>query len=84
MPDIQWDGDASLMRVTNFDTSCESREELIAHGPLCELIDAFLEMEPLQQKGLLLRAAGPDWVQEFDSQTIRELAARPEYLAAHA
>jgi len=79
MPDIQWDGEASLMRVTNFQTSSENREELLARGTLNELIGVFLEMAPLEQKGLLLRAAGPDWVQEFDSQTIRDLAARAEY-----
>lgn len=83
MPDIQWDSEASLMRVTNFETTPESREELIARGTLWELVGVFLEMPVAQQRGLLLRAAGPDWTQEFDSSAIRELAARPEYTGAH-
>jgi hypothetical protein len=83
MPGIQWDSQASLMRVTNFDTTPESREELLARGAVRELVGAFLGMPPSQQRGLLLRAAGPDWTQEFDSAAIRELAARPEYTGAH-
>jgi len=83
MPDIQWDGDASLMRVTNFQTTPESREELLAHGTVRELVGAFLELPVAQQRGLLLRAAGADWTQEFDSSAIRELAAHPQYSGAH-
>jgi hypothetical protein len=82
MPDIQWDSDASLMRVTTFATA-EPQEELVARGTLHELVGQVLEMAPDEQNGVLLRAAGPDWVQEYDADTIRELAARPEYTGAH-
>ena len=83
MPEVQWDSVASLMRVTNFATTDESREDLLARDTLCELVSLFLDLPHEQQKGLLLRAAGPDWVQEFDTDAIRELAARPEYTGAH-
>lgn len=83
MPDIQWDSEASLMRVTNFATTPDSMEQLIARGTMWELVGSFLEMPLAEQRGLLLRAAGPDWTQEFDSAAIRELAARPEFTAAH-
>ncbi len=78
MTDIQWDSQASLMRVISFATA-EPQEELLGRATLHELVGAFLEMSPAAQDGLLLRAAGPDWLQEFDSDAIRELAARPEY-----
>jgi hypothetical protein len=83
MPDIQWDSQASLMRVTALATSDESQEDLVARGTLHELVGAFVELAPVQQKGLLLRAAGRDWTQEFDSDAIRELAARPEFTGAY-
>jgi len=83
MPEVQWDSVASLMRVTNFATTDESREDLLARDTLCELVSLFLDLPHEQQKGLLLRAAGADWVQEFDTDAIRELAARPEYTGAH-
>lgn len=82
MPDIQWDSEASLMRVTAFATTQESREELVARGTVYELVGGFLELPTAQQEGLLLRAAGPGWTQEFDTDAIRELAARPEYTGA--
>ena len=82
MTDIQWDSGASLMRVTTFSTT-DPQEELVGHGVLRELVGAFLEMDPAGQEGLLLRAAGPDWIQEFDEDAIRELAAHPEYTSAH-
>jgi hypothetical protein len=82
MPDIQWDGEASLMRVTDFATA-EPVEELVARGTLHELVGQVVEMPADQQRGLLIRAAGPDWVEEHDADAIRELAARPEYTAAH-
>ena len=83
MPDIQWDSEASLIKVTPVDTANDSFEELIARGTLYELVGAFLELPPEQQEGLLLRAAGPDWTEEFDSDAIRELAARPEYTGVY-
>ncbi|WP_294390227.1 hypothetical protein [uncultured Sphingomonas sp.] len=83
MPDIQWDSEASLMRVIPIETSGDAHEELIARGALYELVGAFIEMSPGQQDGLVLRAAGSDWTQEYDSDAIRELAARPEYTTAH-
>lgn len=82
MPDIQWDSEASLMRVTGYATA-DATEELVARGTLLELVGEVLEMPAGQQDGLLLRAAGPDWTQEFDSDAIRELAARPEFTGAH-
>jgi len=83
MPDIQWDSEASLMRVTSFQSTDESQEELIARGTVYELVGTFLETPTVQQNGLLLRAAGPGWVQEFDRDALRELAARPEFTGAH-
>ena len=80
--DIQWDNEASLMRITAFDTA-EPQEELVARGTVYELVGQVLEMAPGQQGGLLLRTSGPDWSREFDTDAIRELAARPEYTSAH-
>jgi hypothetical protein len=82
MTNIQWDSEASLMRVTTFSTA-EPQEELVGRGILRELVGAALEMDRAGQKGLLLRAAGPDWIQEYDENEIRELAAHPEYSSAH-
>jgi hypothetical protein len=70
------------MRVTRFETSGESREELVARGTLRQLIGIVLELSPDRWQGLLLRSAGPD-AQEYDSAAIRELAARPEYTGAY-
>ena len=83
MPDIQWDSEASLMRVTPVETSGETFEDLLARGTLYELVGAFIELPPAQQEGLLLRAAGTDWTEEYDSDAIRELAARPEYTGVY-
>ncbi|SFR80817.1 hypothetical protein [Sphingomonas jatrophae] len=80
--DIPWDNEASLMRVVPFETA-EPMEELVARGTLHELVGQVLEMPADAQRNLLLRASGPDWTEEYDSQTIRELAARPEYTSAH-
>ena len=82
MTDIQWDHTASLMRVHDYNTA-DSDETLEARGTLHELVGAVLEMPVEQQDGLMIRAAGPDWSQEFDIDAIRELAARPEYTGAH-
>jgi len=82
MTDIQWDSEASLMRVTTFATA-EPQEELVGRATLRELVGAFLEMGAGEQDGLMIRAAGPDWIQEYDEDEIRELAARPEYSSAH-
>jgi hypothetical protein len=82
MPDIQWDNPASLMRVSTFATA-DPQEELLARGTVRELVGAALEMPSERHDELLLRAAGPDWVEEFDGDAIRELAARPEYTSAH-
>jgi hypothetical protein len=81
MTKIQWDSEASLMRVVTFSTT-EPEEELVGRGVLHELVGTFLEMSPAEQRGMLLRAAGPSWLQEFDEDAIRELAARPEYTGA--
>jgi len=82
MTDIQWDAQASLMRVTEFATA-DPTEELVARGTLHELVGQVLEMPAAAQHGLMIRAAGPDWVEEHDADAIRELAARPEFTAAH-
>jgi hypothetical protein len=82
MTNIQWDSEASLMRVTTFATT-DSQEELVGRSTLRELVGAFLEMDAQEQQGLLIRAAGPDWLQEYDESGIRELAAHPEYSSAH-
>ena len=82
MTDIQWDSEASLMRVITFSTA-EPQEELVGRGIVRELVGAFLEMEPAAQDGLMIRAAGTDWIQEYDADAIRELAARPEYSGGH-
>ena len=82
MTKIQWDSEASLMRVVTFSTT-EPDEQLIGRGVLHELVGTFLEMKPAEQRGVLLRAAGPTWLQEFDEDAIRELAARPEYTGGH-
>jgi len=82
MTNIQWDSEASLMRVTTFSTA-EPQEELVGRGVLRELVGAFLEMDAGKQQGLLIRAAGPDWIQEYDGDEIRELAAHPAYSGAN-
>lgn len=81
MTDIQWDAPAHLMRVTRF-TTAEPAEEVVGQGTLMELVGTVLEMAPDAQGDLLLRAAGRDWTQEFDTDAIRELAARPEFTGA--
>ena len=81
MPDIQWEREASLMRVTAFATA-DAAEALVARGTAYELVGMALALPPGQQDGLLLRQAGADWVEEYDSDALRELAARPEYAGA--
>ncbi|WP_420138419.1 hypothetical protein [Sphingomonas sp.] len=83
MADIHWDHEASLMRVTQVDTAADAFEEWIARGTLREMVARFLELSPAQQDGLLLRASGPDWTEEYDSDAIRELAERPEYTGVY-
>lgn len=77
MRDIPWNHEAHLLRRTGGGQAVEGR------GVLHELVGAFLEMSPEQQHGLSIRVAGPDWSDEYDEATIRELAARPEYTGAH-
>lgn len=83
MADIHWDHEASLMRVTPVETADDAFEEWIARGTLREMVGRFLELSPGQQDDLLLRASGPDWTEEYDSNAIRELAERPEYTGAY-
>ena len=83
MADIHWDHEASLMRVTSVETAGDAFEEWIARGTLREMVGRFLEVSPGQQEGLLLRASGADWNEEYDSDAIRELAERPEYTGAY-
>ena len=76
MSDIPWSHEATLVRTTG------GGEQVEAQGILHQLVGAFLEMQPDQQRGLSLRAAGADWSREYDEATIRELAARPEFTGA--
>lgn len=82
MPEIPWNSAASLARVTSFETA-DPHETAVAHGTFRELVDQVLAMNPDEQRGLLLRAAGADWVTEFDTDAIRELAARPEFTGVY-
>jgi len=83
MADIEWNSEASLMRVIRVDTADDQIEELVARGTVSELVARFLELPPAGQEGLLLRATGQDWMEEFDSDAIRELAARPEFTGVY-
>jgi hypothetical protein len=71
--DIPWQHEASMLR------SRPAGEELVARGVLHQLVGAFLELSPEQQRGVAIRVAGPDWTCEYIDEEIRELAARPEY-----
>ena len=82
MADIAWDSEASLMRVIPFATT-DSQEERLGHGTLRDLVGQVLAMAPADQDGLLLRTTSADTVEEYDSDAIRELAARPEYTGAY-
>jgi hypothetical protein len=76
MSDIPWNHEASLVRTTG------AGEESERHGILQQLVEGFLELPPERQRGLILRAAGPDWCREWDEAEIRELAAKPEITGA--
>jgi hypothetical protein len=77
MSNIPWEHEASLLRMTS------DGEEVVRRGPVQQLVGAFLALPPERQRGLAIRASGPDWTREFDEWTIRELAARPEYASAY-
>ena len=77
MSNIPWEHEASLMRMTS------AGEEVVRRGLLYELVGGFMELSPERQRGLAIRASGPDWTREFDEWTIRELAARPEYAGVY-
>jgi hypothetical protein len=77
MSNIPWEHEASLLRMTS------AGEEVVRRGLLHELVGGFLELPAERQRGLAIRASGPDWTREFDEWTIRELAARPEYTSAY-
>jgi len=83
MADVQWNAEASLMRVTPIVTADDQQEELLARGTVYELVGMALELPVEQQRGLLLRQAGADDVAEYDAGEIRELAALPEFTSAH-
>jgi hypothetical protein len=74
--DIPWEHEGSMLR------SAAAGEELVARATLHQLVGAFLEMNPEQQRGVAIRVAGPDWTCEYVDAEIRELAARPEYSGA--
>lgn len=82
MAQIQWDEQASLVRIVPFRTT-EDQEEPIARGVLRELVGAFLEMAPEQQRGLAIVTFGEDGPIRYDENAIRELAAGPDYTGAH-
>ena len=82
MATIQWNDEASLMRVTPVRTAGDQLEELVARGTAYELVGAAIEMTPDQQAGLLLRQATADDVLEYDANAIRELAASGDYTGA--
>jgi hypothetical protein len=77
MSNIPWEHEASLLRMTS------AGEEVVRRGLLHELVGGFLELPPERQRGLAIRASGPDWTREFDEWTILELAARPEYTSTY-
>jgi hypothetical protein len=77
MSNIPWEHEASLLRMTS------AGEEVVGRGVLHQLVGGFLELPPERQRGLAIRASGPNWTREFDEWTIRELAARPEYTSAY-
>jgi hypothetical protein len=77
MSNIPWEHEASLLRMTS------GGEEVVRRGVLHQLVGGFLELPPERQRGLAIRASGPNWTREFDEWTIRELAARPEYTGAY-
>lgn len=79
--DIQWDSPATLSRVTEFETTDETMEEPVARGSLRELVAQVLAMPADAQAGLLIRSAGPGWSRDYDSNAIRELAAREEFFS---
>ena len=74
--DIPWEHEGSMLRSTS------AGEELVGRGVLHQLVGAFLEMPPEQQRGVAIRISGPDWTHEYGDAEIRELAARPEYSGA--
>src|SRR3569833_2202239 len=75
--DTPWEHEGSMLR------SSPSGEELVMRAPLHQLVGAFIEMNPEQQRGVALRVSGPDWTREYIDSEIRELAARPEYTGAY-
>jgi hypothetical protein len=76
MMDTPWQHEASMTRST------AAGEALVGRATLHELVGAFLEMSPEQQRGIAIRVAGPDWTREYVDEEIRALAARPEYSGA--
>jgi hypothetical protein len=76
--DIQWDSAASLMRVAAANTT-DLPEELVKRGTVRDLVEEALGYPAEAQRGLLIRASGPDWSEEYDEAAIRELAAHPGF-----
>ena len=75
--DIPWEDEGSMLR------SSPSGEELVMRAPLHQLVGAFLEMDPEQQRGVALRVSGSDWTCEYVDSEIRELAAKPEFTGGY-
>ncbi len=73
--DTDWQHEARMTR------SSADGEMLLGRATLKQLVAAFLEMPPEQQRGVAIRVAGPDWTREYGDEEIRELTARPEYRA---
>jgi hypothetical protein len=70
--ETDWQHEARMTR------SSAEGEMLLGRATLKQLVDAFLEMSPEQQRGVAIRVTGPDWTREYGDEEIRELAARPE------
>jgi hypothetical protein len=80
--EIAWDEQASLVRQVAFATAPDDPiEEPVARGTVAELVGTFLTLSPERQQDLVLRVATADTLDEWDADTIRELAARDDYPA---
>jgi hypothetical protein len=61
MSHIPWEHESSLLRMTG------AGEEVVRRDTLHQLVGHFLELPPERQRGLSIRASGPDWTRESTS-----------------